>query len=152
MRFASEGSKFCLPEVSGGILPSGGGTTRLAMTAGPARAREIILSGRDFSGQEAADYGIVNRALGTGDLNSYVDDLAQRIAKRPAAAVAAVNEVFKSISSGVIDALLAGFAAENDALRNLMGNPAAASGLQQMAALQTVETERDLPGAIAAAQ
>jgi enoyl-CoA hydratase/carnithine racemase len=151
MRFASTDSKFCLPEVSGGILPAGGGTTRLAMVAGPARAREVILSGRDFSGDEAAVYGIVNRAVAADDLVDYVEDLAGRIAKRPAAAVGAVNEVFKNISGAAIDALFAGFAAENEGLRALMSDPAAAAGLEQMAQLQTAEIELDLPGAIAAA-
>jgi len=121
------------------------------MGAGPARAREVILSGRDFSGDEAAAYGIVNRAVAADGLVGYVDDLARRIAKRPAAAVGAVNEVFKSISGAAVDALFAGFAAENEGLRALMSNPDAAAGLQQMAQLQTAEIELDLPGAIAAA-
>jgi enoyl-CoA hydratase/carnithine racemase len=151
MRFATPTSQFCLPEVAGGILPAGGGTTRLAMAIGPARAREVILASRDFTGEEAAAYGIVNRTLQRDELTSYVDTLAHAAAKRSPAAVAGVNEVFKAISPAAIDALFAGFAAENVGFRGLLANPAAQQALQAMAELQTLEGERDLPAAIAAA-
>jgi enoyl-CoA hydratase/carnithine racemase len=150
MRFATPDSRFCLPEVSGGILPAGGGTTRLIMAIGPARAREVILAGRDFSGEEAAGYGIVNRTLTREELPAYVDELVHAVAQRSPAAIAAVGDVLKSVSAAAADALFAGFAAENDGLRKLLANPAAVEALQQMAALQTLEAERDLPAAIAA--
>ncbi|MFE9322482.1 enoyl-CoA hydratase/isomerase family protein [Nocardia sp. NPDC052278] len=151
MRFATAESRFCLPEVGGGIIPAGGGTTRLVMAIGPARAREVILASRDFTGDEAAMYGIVNRTLPREELSTYVDKLAQGVAARTPGAVAAVNEVLKSVSAAAVEALFAGFAAENDGLRTLLANPAARLALQQMADLQTLEHERDLPAAIAAA-
>jgi enoyl-CoA hydratase/carnithine racemase len=152
MRFSTPDSRFCLPEVSGGILPAGGGTTRLIMTIGPARAREVILASRDFNGEEAAAYGIVNRVLPREDLRAYVSSLARSLADRSPAAVAAVGEVFKNVTAGMADALFAGFAAENDGLRKLLANPSVLQALQQMADLQTVQDERDLPATIAGAR
>jgi enoyl-CoA hydratase/carnithine racemase len=151
MRFATPDSRFCLPEVGGGILPAGGGTTRLVMAIGPARAREVILTSRDFTGEEAAAYGIVNRTLPRDELRAYVDTLVQSVASRSPAAVAAVAGVLKNVSAAAVDALFAGFAAENDGLRSLLATPAALAALQRLADLQTPEAERDLPAAIAAA-
>ncbi|MGW2647151.1 enoyl-CoA hydratase/isomerase family protein [Streptomyces sp. NPDC001393] len=152
LRFATPESRFCLPETSGGILPAGGGTTRLAMQIGPARAREVILQARDFTGEEAAAYGIVSRALPREELNAYTDTLARDIAKRPASTIAAVNEVFKNVYGALADAQFAGFAAENTALRELLQVPGTKEGLQTMAGLQDAEHERNLPAAITSAQ
>jgi enoyl-CoA hydratase/carnithine racemase len=152
MRFATPESRFCLPDTSGGTLPAGGGTTRLAMQIGPARAREVILSSRDFTGEEAACYGIVNRALPRAELQTYVDALARNVANRSAGTIAAVGEVIKSVYNSMVEAQFAGFASENSALKTLVTVPAVTEGLQKMAGLQDVEHERDLPATIAAAR
>ncbi|MFJ1257834.1 enoyl-CoA hydratase/isomerase family protein [Cupriavidus sp. CuC1] len=151
MRFATPESRFCLPEVSGGILPAGGGTTRLAMQIGPARAREMILSSRDFTGEEAVAYGIVNRALSREALKTYTNTLAQDVSRRSAGTIAAVSDVMKSIFGSAFDAQFAGFASENAAFKKLLEAPAALEALQKMATLQDVEHELDLPAVLAAA-
>jgi enoyl-CoA hydratase/carnithine racemase len=149
MRFASRSARFCIPETSLGFLPCGGGMTRLAMMCGPARALEVTLSGRDFSGEEAQQYGIVNRALADDELHGYVDTLARRIALRPAHAIAFNRDVVKRTFASMADSLFEGFAAENDAMR--------AAGRQDFLqraneALikqgQTRESEIDLPATI----
>ncbi|WEH13178.1 enoyl-CoA hydratase/isomerase family protein [Streptomyces sp. VNUA24] len=149
MSFATPRSRLCLPEASGGFLPAGGGTTRLALRIGPARTREFILSARDFTGDEAAAYGIVNRCLPTEDIHSYVDDLAQRSAARSAESVAAVNQVLAKVLNGAVDAQFAGFAVESEAMRNLLAVPAVLERLKRLAQLQDIEHERDLPATIA---
>ncbi|WEH13001.1 enoyl-CoA hydratase/isomerase family protein [Streptomyces sp. VNUA24] len=151
MRFATPRSRFCFPETSGGFLPTGGGTTRLALHIGPARAREVLLSARDFSGEEAAAYGMVNRALPADGIRAYVDDLARRAAARSAGSVAAVNQVLTKVLGGAVDAQFAGFAVENEAMRTLLGVPAVQEHLRKLAELQDVEHERDLPATIAEA-
>ncbi|MFE2996700.1 enoyl-CoA hydratase/isomerase family protein [Nocardia sp. NPDC059246] len=149
IRFATPESKFGFPETSGGFLPTGGGTTRLALQVGPARAREIVLSARDFDGTEAAAYGLVNRALPKDEIVSYVADLAQRIAARSPGSVAAVGEVLKTVYESAVDAQFAGFRVENNAMKTLLTIPAVQEFLQGLAALQDAENERDLPAAIA---
>lgn len=149
LRFATAESKFGVPEASGGFLPCGGGTTRLAMQIGPARAYEVVLSARDFTGTEAADYGMINRVVAADELTAYVDDLARRIALRSPGSIAAVNEVFKAVYSSAADALFGGFAVENTAMRYLLSNPSVQEFLKRFASLQDAENERDLPAAIA---
>lgn len=58
--YASKNAKFGLPEVSLGIIPGFGGTQRLARAVGTRLAKELIMSGRVFSADEAKAYGVVN--------------------------------------------------------------------------------------------
>src|SRR6201988_3679688 len=149
MRFATPQSRFCFPEASGGILPGGGGTTRLALQIGPARAAEVILSSRDFTGDEAAAYGVVNRAIPRDEIAGHVDTLARGIAGRSPGAVASINQVIKSVYDSMVDAQFAGFASENNGLRTLSTAPGVKEALQHLSGLQDLDHERDLPATIA---
>jgi enoyl-CoA hydratase/carnithine racemase len=131
-------------------LPGGGGTTRLAMQIGPARAREVILSARDFTGTEAAAYGIVNRALPREELPAYVEALAGSVATRSIGTIAAVADVIKNVFGSFADAQFAGFASENTALRSLLGAHDVTEALRGLAGAQDIEHELDLPETIAA--
>ena len=148
MRFTTPESRFGLPEASSGILPAGAGTTRLVMQIGLARAREMILSSRDFTGEEAAAYGIVNRALPRSELKTYVETLARNVAKRSLSVVTALDNVIKDVCDSLVDAQFAGFASENAALKSLLANPSVTDALQKFAALQDREHELDLPATI----
>lgn len=150
MRFATPDSKFCSPEASGGFLACGGGTTRAALAAGPARALEFLLSGRDFSGDEAERYGLVNRSLPAEEIDAYVDDLARRIGQRSAQVVGMHAEVFKRVYSPMVEPMFAGLAAENDGLRAAMAGEEMKAGMGAMLQLkQAREHELDLPGTLA---
>jgi enoyl-CoA hydratase/carnithine racemase len=150
MRFATEDSKFCSPESSGGFLACGGGTTRIAMMAGPARALEFLLSARDFSGVEAERYGLINRALPAKELNAYVDRLAKAIAYRSAAVIAMHREVFKRVFEPAGETMFAGLAVENDGFRAASAGTELGAGIAAMLPLkQTREAELDLPATIA---
>ncbi|RQR43648.1 enoyl-CoA hydratase/isomerase family protein [Burkholderia sp. Bp9140] len=149
MRFASKSARFCAPEASCGFLPCGGGSTRLAMTCGPARALEIALSARDFSGDEAQQYGFVNCTLPDDELHAYVETLAKRIAQRSMHTIAVNREVSKRAFAMMADALFAGFAYENEAWRASMQQPEMSQSVQAMIATgQTRESELDLPRTI----
>jgi enoyl-CoA hydratase/carnithine racemase len=96
MRFASRQSAvFGNPEVGVGLVPGGGALEWLPRLVGRSRALEIVLSGDDFDADIADRYGWVNRTLDDGDLDSFVDTLARRIAsfdrETLAAAKAQVN-------------------------------------------------------------
>src|SRR5690348_5540695 len=81
MRFASRQSAvFGQPEVGVGLVPGGGALEWLPRLVGRSRALEIVLSGDDFDADIAERYGWVNRALDDGDLDSFVDTLAGRLA------------------------------------------------------------------------
>ncbi|MEM7385203.1 MAG: enoyl-CoA hydratase/isomerase family protein [Verrucomicrobiota bacterium] len=109
MRFAARGKfKMMQMEVGMGILPCGGGASRMARQVGLGRALEIILSGRDFSADEAEAYGTINKALDPDEIGEYVDTLAKRIARFPAASINACKRtVYESIDRPIDEALKA---------------------------------------------
>jgi enoyl-CoA hydratase/carnithine racemase len=59
--YAAEGVRFALTEVTLGIMPGAGGTQNLPRAVGARRAKEVLLTGKPFSAQEAYDWGMVNR-------------------------------------------------------------------------------------------
>ncbi|MEM7747797.1 MAG: enoyl-CoA hydratase/isomerase family protein, partial [Pseudomonadota bacterium] len=109
MRFAARGkAKFMQMEVAMGILPCGGGASRMARQVGLGRALEITLSARDWDADEAERVGTVNRALDPSEIGPYVEELATRIAKWPAASINATKQaVYESIDKPIEDALKA---------------------------------------------
>lgn len=109
MRFAARGKfKFMQMEVGMGILPCGGGASRMARQVGLGRALEIILSARDFDADEAEAYGTINRAFEPDEIGPYVDALAKRIATFPAASINACKQtVYESIDKPIDEALKA---------------------------------------------
>ncbi|MBY5991601.1 enoyl-CoA hydratase/isomerase family protein [Ferrimonas balearica] len=109
MRFAARGKfKFMQMEVGMGILPCGGGASRMARQVGLGRALEIILSARDFTADEAEDYGTINKALEPDEIGPYVEKLARRIAQFPAESINACKRtVYESIDKPIEEALKA---------------------------------------------
>ncbi|MEL6931273.1 MAG: enoyl-CoA hydratase/isomerase family protein [Cyanobacteria bacterium J06600_6] len=107
MRFAARGKfKFMQMEVGMGILPCGGGASRMARQVGLGRALEIILSARDFDADEAEAYGTINKALEPDEIGPYVEKLAKRIAKFPAESINACKQaVYESIDKPIEEAL-----------------------------------------------
>ena len=109
MRFAARGKfKFMQMEVGMGILPCGGGASRMARQVGLGRALEIILSARDFDADEAEAYGTVNKALEPDEIGPYVDELAKRIAQFPSESINACKQtVYESVDKPIEEALKA---------------------------------------------
>ncbi|MEO1493418.1 MAG: enoyl-CoA hydratase-related protein [Pseudomonadota bacterium] len=66
--YAADHARFAFPEVTRGIMPGMAGPQNLPRAVGVRRAKEIILTGRPFSAEEAADWGMVNRVLSVADL------------------------------------------------------------------------------------
>jgi enoyl-CoA hydratase len=87
LRTAARTAKLGLPEVSLGIIPGYGGTQRLARVAGPAVAREWVLTGDMFSAEEAHRVGVVNRLLEPDQLRQGTLELAEKILSRGPVAV-----------------------------------------------------------------
>nr|WP_229333513.1 enoyl-CoA hydratase/isomerase family protein [Glaciecola sp. MH2013] len=109
MRFAARGKyKLMQMEVAMGILPCGGGASRMARQTGLGKALEIILSARDFDADEAEKFGTINKALAPDEIGKYVDNLANRIAKWPAESINACKQmVYESIDKPIGEALKA---------------------------------------------
>ncbi|MEO0410834.1 MAG: enoyl-CoA hydratase/isomerase family protein [Pseudomonadota bacterium] len=109
MRFAARGKfKFMQMEVGMGILPCGGGASRMARQTGLGRALEIILSAQDYDADDAERFGTINKALDVDEIGPFVDNLAKRIAQFPAESINACKQmVYESIDKTIDDALKA---------------------------------------------
>ncbi len=107
MRFAARGkARFMQMEVGMGILPCGGGASRIARQVGLGRALEIVLGARDFDADQAEFYGTVNRALDADEIGPFVEDLARRIALWPSESINATKQaVYASIDLPIREAL-----------------------------------------------
>ena len=77
--YAAETARFALTEVTLGIMPGAGGTQMMPRAIGPARAREILLTGRPFTAAQAAEWGLVNRVCPPDTLLDDVLDTARAI-------------------------------------------------------------------------
>ncbi len=80
LRIASDNSKFGVPAAKLGLGYSYPGLKRLVDTVGPAFAKEIFYTGRQFDAQEAREMGLVNRIVPADELESYVKTYADTIA------------------------------------------------------------------------
>jgi enoyl-CoA hydratase len=80
LRIASDNSRFGVPAAKLGLGYAYPGIKRLADVVGPAFAKEIFFTARQFDAQEAAQMGLVNRVRPAAELETYVKDYAAIIA------------------------------------------------------------------------
>ncbi|MDA8291611.1 MAG: enoyl-CoA hydratase/isomerase family protein [Actinomycetota bacterium] len=85
LRVVAGDARLGQPEVLLGILPGAGGTQRLARLVGPARAKDLVLTGRVVGAEEALRMGIADRSCAPGEaLDAALD--AERAAMQAALA------------------------------------------------------------------
>lgn len=85
--YASENANFGQPEVTLGIFPGFGGTQRLSRLIGKGKAKELIMTGKMISAQDAFALGIVNRVFPQASLMGETQKVASQIAAHGAVAV-----------------------------------------------------------------
>lgn len=68
LRMASDRARLGQPEILLGLIPGAGGTQRLARLVGPARAKELVWSGRQMDAAEAVSMGLVDRVVPDAEL------------------------------------------------------------------------------------
>ena len=92
--YCSATATFGQPEIKLGIIPGAGGSQRLTRAIGKSRAMELILTGKNFSGKEAGEWGVAARVFDSAEecVNGAVDT-AGRIAGLSRVAVKAAKEV-----------------------------------------------------------
>jgi 2-(1,2-epoxy-1,2-dihydrophenyl)acetyl-CoA isomerase len=83
LRVASEDARFAMLEVRFGLVPDLGGSHRLARQIGPARAKELIWTGRAVEADEAERIGLVNRVVAAGALDKEADILVREVVASP---------------------------------------------------------------------
>jgi len=87
IRFASSNAQLGQPEVTIGICPGWGGTQRLLRIIGPARAKDLIFTGRKIGSEEALSMGLINMIFPIESLISESKMYAKNIAKNSSFAV-----------------------------------------------------------------
>jgi len=91
-RVAGAGAKVGQPEILLGLIPGAGGTQRLPRLIGPAKAKDIVFTGRFVGAAEALDIGLVDQVVPDGDVYSAALDLVARYANGPAVALKAAKQ------------------------------------------------------------
>ena len=119
LRIASERARLGMPEVRLAVLPGSGGTQRLPRIVGPARAKELILTGRIISAHDAERIGLVNQVVPAGEARVAADAMASEIAERGPLAVREAKRLIDD--AGDLD-LDAGLAAELDASERIFSS------------------------------
>jgi enoyl-CoA hydratase len=108
-RVAGDNARLGQPEIMLGIIPGGGGTQRLPRLVGPARAKDIIFTGRFVEAPEALAIGLVDRVVAPDEVYAQARALVERYAEGPALALRAAKE---AIDSGLDVSLATGLEIE----------------------------------------
>lgn len=97
MRIASENSSFAVPAAKLGLGYEFEGVKKLVDAVGPAFAREIFYTARQFTAQEALAMGLVNRLVPVDGLDSYVRDYAATIAANAPLTVSSIKTLVAQV-------------------------------------------------------
>lgn len=114
LRIASVGARFRIPEVDLGIPLAWGGIPRLVREIGPAPTKELVLTCREFSPQEARQLGLLNTVVEESDLLDHVDALARSLASKPGYGLRTTKQQVNAVTEEMIGT--ARNAADADAL------------------------------------
>jgi enoyl-CoA hydratase/carnithine racemase len=126
-RIAGRGAVLGLPEVTLGIMPGSGGTQRLAHMIGLARAKDLILSGRRVTADEALRIGLIDRLVDDGEVFARAVEQALTYARGPLALTYAKNAIDASVDLPID----AGLALEADSIAACFASEDAQRGLRR---------------------
>jgi enoyl-CoA hydratase/carnithine racemase len=105
LRVVAEDAVFSIPEVELGIPLAWGGIPRLVREIGPALTKELVMTCRRFTPEEARAAGVVNRVVPAPELAREAESLASEIAAKPAVPVIITKEhtnaVMRAMGSGL---------------------------------------------------
>ena len=110
IRIAASTAKLGLPEINLGIMPGGGGTQRLPRLVGISRAKDMILSGKLISAEEALGAGLVNYVVPNDMLERKTREVGLELSKKAPAALMAAKQ---AINGGLDETIIAGEALES---------------------------------------
>ena len=91
-RVLGERARVGLPEITLGIIPGAGGTQRLSRLVGPARAKDLVFTGRHVAAEEALALGIADRVVPDGAVYETARQMAAQYAQGPAVALRAAKQ------------------------------------------------------------
>jgi enoyl-CoA hydratase/carnithine racemase len=126
LRLAGESARLGFPEVQLGLFPGAGGTQRLPRLVGPARAKEIMWSGRHVRSEEALALGLVDRVVPDAEVEDRALEWASSLAS---GAVVAMGLAKLAIDRGLDGPLAAGLDLEAEAFAEALATQDAATGM-----------------------
>ncbi len=115
--YAAEHARFALTEVTLGIMPGAGGTQTLPRAVGARRAKEILLTGRPFSAQQAFEWGMANRICAAEQLLAEALETAGTIADN---APISTLQIKQSVNYGLNMDLASGMMFEIEAYNRMV--------------------------------
>ena len=121
MRIAADDARFAIPAAKLGLGYRVENLRLLVSLVGPAFAREILATARQFDAAEAAGMGLVNRVVPATELDSYVADYCRRISDNAPLTIAAARTAIREITEhgnaldrAALDTLVDGCFASDD--------------------------------------
>lgn len=130
-RIAGDNAKLGVPEILLGVIPGGGGTQRLARLVGPAKAKDMVFTGRFVGAEEALAIGLVDEVVAPDD----VYDAAVRWASQfVGAAAVALRAAKAAIDRGLDVDLASGLAIEQQLFASLFATEDRTIGMDSFVA------------------
>ena len=126
-RVMGAGAKIGQPEILLGIIPGAGGTQRLSRLVGPARAKDIVFTGRHVGAEEALDIGLVDAVVPDEEVYPTAVAMAAKFAAGPPLALAAAK---RAIDEGLDGPLDRGLALETELFTGLFDTDDQKTGMR----------------------
>jgi enoyl-CoA hydratase/carnithine racemase len=126
LRVASENARLGVPEILLGAFPGAGGTQRLPRLVGPARAKEMLWSGRQVRAADALAMGLVDRVVPVG---AHLDSALEWAASLATGAVAAMGLAKQAVNGGLDGSLAEGLDLERRLFGRLLATEDLATGI-----------------------
>jgi enoyl-CoA hydratase/carnithine racemase len=117
-RVLGASAKVGQPEILLGVIPGAGGTQRMARLVGPAKAKDLIFTGRHVAADEALEIGLADAVVPDDEVYSTAVAMARKFAAGPTLALAAAKQ---AIDEGLEQPLADGLALESRLFAELFG-------------------------------
>lgn len=130
-RVCGDNARLGAPEITLGIIPGAGGTQRLPRLIGPARAKDMIFTGRHVKADEALAIGLVDRVAAPDDVYAEALAMARRFTTGPAYALRAAKQ---AVDEGMNLSLEGGLAVERALFAGLFATEDRAIGMNTFVA------------------
>ena len=126
-RVLGAGAKIGQPEIQLGIIPGAGGTQRLARLVGPAKAKDLVFTGRHVGAEEALEIGLADAVVPDDEVYSTAVAMARKFAAGPPLALAAAK---RAIDGGLDRSLDEGLVLETELFAGLFDTEDQRIGMQ----------------------
>ena len=126
-RVMGSGAKVGQPEIQLGVIPGAGGTQRLVRLVGPAKAKDLVFTGRHVGAEEALEMGLADAVVPDEEVYGTAVAMARKFAAGPPLALAAAKQ---AIDTGGDGDLASGLALESRLFAQLFDTEDQRTGMQ----------------------